>query len=764
MLKWFGLAQGLRSSSAAAPPTLSRAKQTPSAAKRSLPPSDVLDRIESLLLDNAKDKNVIHHIKKSSELLQHTTDREQARKIAEALAATRHPLQSLRFLQIAHILGCKHKDNAYECVSFCLSQQKNWAGVLSTVSLAQEHRGRLSSRLLNWRTRAEVETEKYQALQHTLDDFRESNSKPTRRTFHLVLSGHIRNRNLVKAKKTLQEMADAGFPPDETTHAIIATHYRRLGKDPDVETQSLEILPSLRPTTAVAVLNSLITLRLDAHDIEGALRLTTLFCRPNVDPIISVMTDGAGWTNLQNISNIPASIVPNAATYSVYINWQAARSNLHGALQIFRAMLATQTPVSPGVVASLIHALYAGGKGDIAVRMVTKMCNQVSAPFFNRLYTSQIHDDIPWSPIGIPPTIRVFNSFIKGVLSTHRIRGMETVLKIMHDNKVIPNAATLEILLRHVQRFERGYAPLLGRIVKKLSSHDLSPNLRHMHIVLASILRRKRNLIYRFGWDNSAAKFSSTRKTPMRYPNDQLADEADFFDPMAGIDLSSALGRHVQSSSIIDSLRSRDVKSDSAMFALRIRHDALVHSDLGAAKEIFDVMLDRGISPNEYHFSALMEGHTRAGDMQSALDVMETANQAGVKPNAIMFTILIVGYAHKGNPNKAIRTFEDMISTGIAPDVASIDAVTSAFFMIGAYEMAKTVLRTLWSSIQPLPPEHTHMSLKRLIQTFRLLHVTQRHGDYGLSVEDRVILRARLRRLRSVWRSMRTHTYDRMRH
>ncbi|KAG6888986.1 hypothetical protein C0995_004625 [Termitomyces sp. Mi166 len=738
--------------------TTQSSRPTSSSLNSPLPPN-IINRVEEILSSNGNDDLVIQRLQKIPELLLHILNHEHARKIAEALASTSLPSLSLRFLHVAYNLGCKLKDNAYECVSFRLAEKKNWNRVLSAVSLAQQHRGRLSLRLLNWRTRAHVETENYKALQHTVDEFRENNLEPTRRTFHLILSGHIRNRDLYRAKECLKTMTEAGCPPDATTHAIVATHYRRLGADQDVEARALQGLGDLTPTTAIAVVNSLITLRLDAHDVTGALQLSTLFDPALMEPILATMTPrhnlgGAESTNSERIPTTSASLIPNAATYTLFMNYHALRSNLRGALQVFRAMLIAETEVTPGAFASVIHALYLGGKGDIAVGMVASLCSSGGrpSPLFHRLISSSMPDDLPWVPSGIPPTIRIFNLFIKGVLSTHGLEGMEIVLRIMHDCNVKPSAATLEILMNHVRRVEGGHARVLSRILRRLASSDVLPTLRHIHIICSSVLHSEKHLIYGSGWDTVAAKFSKTRKAHVRpYPEHRISGDAASFDPTAGIEFPKALRQRSLVRPVIESLKLRDILSDAPMFALRIRHDSLIRSNLDSAKEIFEVMLERGIHPNEYHFSALMEGFARAGDLEGAFDVMKSASRAGVKPNVVMFTILIVGYAHKGNPDKAIQVFEDMISSGIAPDVPSIDAVASAFFIIGAYQMAKTVLRTLWTYIQPLPAEFEHLPLKHLAQAFRSLHTKQRPGDFELPKEDRLVLHLKLNKLRALW-------------
>jgi len=142
---------------------------------------------------------------------------------------------------------------------------------------------------------------------------------------------------------------------------------------------------------------------------------------------------------------------------------------------------------------------------------------------------------------------------------------------------------------------------------------------------------------------------------------------------------------------------------------------------MDAAQDVFDLLLARGIQPNEYHFSALMEGYTRKGDVSSAVDILEAATRVGIKPNRVMYTILIVGYARQGQPEEAVTTFKRMVEADIQPDVASIDAVASAFFAVGSYLMARRTLITLWPYVRPFPEELESAPLKELATQFRLL-------------------------------------------
>ncbi|KAG5648079.1 hypothetical protein DXG03_007114 [Asterophora parasitica] len=725
----------------------------------SLPP-ELIVTINNLLSRDVDDDSFLTQIQASPTLARHLTDADTARMLAETIATTRPPLRSLRILRCAHSLGCNLKPNAYECLAFHFAEKKYWSGVLSAVHLAKQHLGRPTSRLLNWRGRALVEREDYLDLQGLLGEFREYSLMPTRRTYHLILSGHIRNRNLALAKQCLATMTEAGCPPDASTHAIVATHYRRLGMDPQVEARTLQALPDVKASTAAVVLNHLMQLRLDAHDIPGALRLLTLFSHH--DAILAVMMDGNALSDsgdadraLNSIRQTHRKLMPNAATFSIFINYQASQSNLPGASHIFRSMLAVGIHPTSGTITSLVHAFFAAGQGDVAVRMVAEMCDDEIVPpsMFEPILSSKSNNDLPWTPSDIKPTIQVFNALLRGALRTHGLSSTDTVLRIMHASDIRPTAATLEILLDHLSTAEKAHPGVLLRLLRQLSSSDIQPTLRHLHIIMKCVLRHEKYLLYGRGWDTTAVKFSTRRKEPEpRYPDHRISSEANTFDPTAGMALPRALSYRRLARPSIESLSSRRLLSDTVMVSLRLRQDAVIKADVESAKDVFQALLDRGMHPNEYHFSALMEGLARSGDNDGALDIMSAASRTGVQANVVMYTILIAGHARNGNPDRAIEVFQDMVAAGIKPDVASIDAVASAFFAIGAYTMTRKVLVSLWPYIQePFPEGLRKANLKTLAAAFRSLDDRNRYGVKSPSKSQRLRLHLELNELRDVW-------------
>ena len=210
-----------------------------------------------------------------SQLLQ---NRDEARKLAEAIAQTRYPRQARGVLQMACKLGTPLKQNAYECLVHQLALKGgHWHLIPSVVSLGLSHTGRTTVRLLNWQTHAYLKMRDYKRLEGVLDEFERHGLKPNRSTFHFLISGHTRNRNLWLARKCMMQMEAAGFPVDSSTHTRIVSAYRSLGPDALVQSRAFGALLVVNQPTATAILNGLLRLRLDALDYPGVIEVLSYF-------------------------------------------------------------------------------------------------------------------------------------------------------------------------------------------------------------------------------------------------------------------------------------------------------------------------------------------------------------------------------------------------------------------------------------------------------------------------------------------------------
>ncbi|TFK41050.1 hypothetical protein BDQ12DRAFT_678794 [Crucibulum laeve] len=677
---------------------------------------------QSLMFNDFDRPSRLKSIRSSSFLSFLFSDRDKVRTMAVNMAGSSTPYWAIQILNLAHDFSCPLKQNAYECVCHQLSAAKHWTIILRVVALGRRHTGRTTTRLLNWRVRALVEVHDYTALCNAIEEFRTHSLKPSRRTFHLILSAHIRNRDLLRAKECLQAMAEAGYPADASTDAVIAQYYRSLGADLQVRRKALESLHEIPGPTATTVINSLIRICLDTQDLRGVQQLLAVFDPQAIVAINETMLVGKDVNSYTALSGPPPTVCPNAATFSMFIDYQATKCNPAAAIKLFEAMIAEDIVPTSRTVVSLIHALFSGGQGDFAVTLFARICinDKQIITLFKPFTTSS-----PKLPLSRLPevqlTVEIFNALLKGFLKSHGLNSIHAVLRAMRANHVKPDAKTLEIVLAHFNRGEHSRPRTLFRLLRSLTSPILRPTLRHMHLLLSCLLRHEKYFLYGSGWNTIGTNYSQNTKKRPSLNNGQLVSTADPFDPLAGLVLPKHLGYRGLAAPVLQSLSARQIKADSPAIALRMRHDAVTNADMDSAKKVFAAMLARGMHPNEYHFAALMEGYARNGDLAAAHDTMNSAERVGVKPNVVMYTILIAGYARHGNPELSIRTFQSMVAAQIPPDIPSIDAVSSAFFAVGAYNMAKRVLVTLWPHVQPFPAELRGASLKELACHFRAL-------------------------------------------
>ncbi|KAJ7925891.1 hypothetical protein B0H13DRAFT_1973783 [Mycena leptocephala] len=669
---------------------------------------DSLRRKETILKLAAR----LNRLRASPELLEYFLDPHNILEILNELALSKSPRKAIFAINESRRLGRELGMNAFEL-------QKEWDLVISAVQSAWHNTHKSTPALLDWRARALLETQRYTALYRIFDLFELNDFSPSRRTWHLVLSGYIRNHDLAGARECLRDMEAAGFPPDHYTHALIATVYQPIGPDEQVKERALHSIPFISSRTATHMLNSLMHL----HEV---FHLLSAFDQSKVGPLALMLAASRSRHDdtAQNPSidhrSLPTAVAPDAITFSMFIDYFAHLHEFPRCLAVLEQMRLAGIMPTHRTATSLIQAYFLAGQGGTAVRMIAAMCDPktTSLAMFENVPSPDGHvPPFDMVPLG-RPSRPVFNHFLRGVLGTHGLAGARTVLRLMRANNVLPDSKTSEIITSHAQRVERAEPRSLIRMIRRFSPRF---TLQEAHIVLASTLRYQKFLVDGIGWDVTAAKFSPSHN----------------FDPLGGIRLPRSARQRGTFRAIEQSLVDRGIKSDRATIALRIRHDAVIRGDMNSATEVFQTMLSRGLYANQYHYSALMEGFVKAGDFESAVDVMKAAARASFEPDVLMFTILIVGYARRKDPEMALRIFRRMVSAGIKPDVPAIDAVASAFFVAGAYDMCFRVLTSLWSHITPLPPGISQTSLKSAALYFRTLHRGQQQGLKKTSKEFR---------------------------
>jgi len=681
-------------------------------------------------------------------------------KLARQLASTPRPRTALLVLVAAHRYGYRLRKEVYEAVAWHFAKAQQWRLIPALARLQKRQLGRHTPRLLDWYIRALVETSHFARLDRALGWFEEGGLTPSQRTYLLLLSGHLRNRNIAKAMDVIQQMSKAGFTTDPYTQATVISAYRTLGPDVVVQTRAFNALKDADAKTSTRILNALLQFSIDAHDTERVISLVRHFDFGMFD--VSRLSRGvdllrregedAIFSNLIRASNPGHAFrrkLPDIATYTILLHYLASKGDLVSAHGLLGQMKRSDITPDSRFIAALVRLYFATGRPRAAIDVVSALCADVDrfkAVFENIRLAPEPREEFSLRRVPPKPTVEILNALADGLLHLCGINGLRACIRLMQMCRVNPDHHTKALLEYHLN--SEGFATTdVSWVSMDTVLNDFS--LSRLSRFLALSLRRQFRNVQRSGWNNTSPKRQSSFQTRSPPHLAQISTVGKSFGPNAGL-FPTLTHQITRIWPTIQSLADRGVLADRRISALRIQYEAVINGDMGMAKNVFQIMLDRGLHPNEYHYAALMEGYVASGDSAAAEAVMDSAERGGIKPNCVMHTILIVGYARQNNPEQAIRVLRHMIATGVRPDVPAIDAITSVFFAVGAYRLARQTLITLWPSVAPLPHKFERASLKMLVFHLRNLH-RGRSSSKELSDGERRDLRAKLRKLFKAW-------------
>ncbi|KAH8102494.1 hypothetical protein BXZ70DRAFT_928737 [Cristinia sonorae] len=653
--------------------------------------------------------------------------RTEATNLAVSMVHTSHPHRAQQALLLAHHLGCKCNHALYENVARELAMARKWDLVVAVVVLGLQHVGRPSVRLLNWHLRALMELGRFADLEGVAAGLNNANLTPNRLTFHLLISAHLRNRNLTKAKEYMEKMEGAGIPVDASTYGLVASVDPSLGSDPDVRNRALASLAHLDGRSGTAILNSLLRMSLDKADERSVVQYSSFLEdstkgleRSYLDGVDSIRRDDEP---LDRVAVQAPFVSPDIATFTMLVESLGRQHQQSHIPAVVARMKSLGVQPDETFLETLVRAYVLGGDTATAVNLVYDACpfSPLVHPYFLQLGLDVSGEGrFGIQPLQVTPNGRVLNALLQGLLDTYGVDSMGTILQIMDVLRISPDESFAETVLSFMASAAAMRPWQLILALKKLSK-AIPVSTRVLHLVMKSIVRQESLGVRKGKW------FAAKRRHLFRSrvvtdgsvtPTSKPSTVSELLDPTAGIILPHRPSYDALLRPVIDDLASRGVRSDKAAFALRIRHDATVKQDMVLAQQTFQQMLARGIHPNKYHFAALLEGYVQAHDMDSARTVVNNYINSGHRMDLVMYTILLVGYAYQGKPTLAARLFQKMVASGITPDGKAITALTNAYAVVGEVVTAKRVLVELWHYIGPIPEEVHGLKYREALTMF----------------------------------------------
>jgi len=718
----------------------------------------IIDNLTKFKRDKDKLLSYMQSVPRLNSLLERLRDPNQVRDLAVKLAETSAPYRAMRLIDIASTLGTNLKQNTYEGVAHQYAQKQEWFLVLSLVAMGLRWTKRSTTRLLNWRTRALVETSRFWLLDGVLEQFGNAGLKPNARTFQLLITGHIRNKDLTRARSCISLMEECGFEVDGSTHALIASAYRQLGPDQEVQRAALDSLRNLNDKQATAALNSLIQLSLDAQDTSTALHYLSLFDHPQ-----GVIAGNVPYHQPPRNGPSSHSFCPDSVTFTMLIkhitneNGPDLLEKISSLIDKMKVLNVTPDSIT---VSAVVRALCTAGDVRSALKIVAQVC-QPKAKFetlierilvFGRVPNMEHLDEgrVVFIARRAELDVHLFNALIDGVSGWLGINAVRIILRLMHKNKVIPDSTTVEGITSWLNKSERVHPRTLVRAMKNLLSPIHRPNPSLCNAVIASLIRREQTWV------------TNDTATPLPPPPNRRTDASPTSCPLPILtseEVPQKLGYRGMTRFLVQSLFTRRVQSNRFTFAQRMKRTAM-RGDVPATKAYLRVMLKRGMHPTAHHYAALMEAHINVGMMDQAETILHSAIQAGVKPNVKLFTILIVGYGRQCKPGSAKRVFEEMVRKGVEPDLPVIHAVASAYYKAGGAGLARTFLVERWTSVAPvtLPPSFGTLDFTDLAKAHRELHEKRpvwfkgKMRNKNRNKARRMVFRWKMKRIVDAWK------------
>ncbi|KAK4271162.1 hypothetical protein QN277_019896 [Acacia crassicarpa] len=86
------------------------------------------------------------------------------------------------------------------------------------------------------------------------------------------------------------------------------------------------------------------------------------------------------------------------------------------------------------------------------------------------------------------------------------------------------------------------------------------------------------------------------------------------------------------------------------------------------AEFYFNQMKDEGLSPNQYHYSSLLNAYSVCGDSKKADELVQDMKSAGLVPNKVILTTLLKVYVRGGLFEKSRELLTELESLGYAED------------------------------------------------------------------------------------------------
>ncbi|KAJ3682182.1 hypothetical protein LUZ60_014755 [Juncus effusus] len=114
-----------------------------------------------------------------------------------------------------------------------------------------------------------------------------------------------------------------------------------------------------------------------------------------------------------------------------------------------------------------------------------------------------------------------------------------------------------------------------------------------------------------------------------------------------------------------------------------------------AALNLLNYMSDVGFEPSVLHFTNLIDGLSRAGNLDACKYFFDEMIKKGMEPDIVCYTVMITSYSLAGQFEDAHKLFDEMIEKGNLPNVYTYNTMIKGFCNMGRFKEAWSLLREM---------------------------------------------------------------------
>jgi pentatricopeptide repeat protein len=493
--------------------------------------------------------------------------------------------------------------------------------------------------------------------------------EPPPRAYSLLIQAHLVLGDLDTARQVMQKSLSRNKADDVARQLAILKGYRELGRDVAMEERVLEASKGMQNRDQAAMLHALIRLRLDGDDASGARELLKRF---DCDYWVGLAGD-KGYQGQEK--KLPA----NAETHILGFRMMAPYMTMESLEKSWEYLQSKSVPITDQIMRVLFTSLVRLGHIEEARNVVSGKAASMPLP-----------DTYKPGPL-------ILNTLLEHSGKSEGWKGFGKTLKSFRSMGIKPDDRTLSVVLGYIRDNVTKDPTTLANLTNSLlrESSGTRPTVDHMDLLLGQAVRAHAR---------SAELAVSSKSTAGK--TFDISDPSST-SPQAGLNTRDPFSNAVRS--IIQSLRSRGVRSMSRSLATRLRFDAQSHSSMTTApsvRAVWDDLIARGYKPDKKHFLALMKGYADSGHMDECEDVVLLAKDMGVEPTRGMWMVLMSSYGAVRRPwfnlTKAEKAFQAIQESEQGLDLPAVCAMIGIYYRGGHRQAAADLaLRLVGDIVNP---------------------------------------------------------------